>query len=249
MRVGGKDHRLADFSHHNSPVGLICSILVQFTGKAIFFNPAGELLPIPITVDAEGRFVGANTPAKIFSGIVNWFISVGQSAALHKGHLMSDKATAQGIPGTFMSILKELSVLPCFKDNDFGVKLRNAYANGIGSGNGKLDLSQFNALFSGASSKFDMRTEMAVGHELKRQSIPVVVNEMLVRGVYFVRRFIDEIREKGAIDKINWRNCIPANNRTLQRMVTVASGTFMAVDLADAFIESAIESLTLLPVW
>ena len=249
MRVGGKDHRLADFSHHNSPVGLICSILVQFTGKAIFFNPAGELLPIPITVDAEGRFVGANTPAKIFSGIVNWFISVGQSAALHKGHLMSDKATAQGIPGTFMSILKELSVLPCFKNNDFGVKLRNAYANGIGSGNGKLDLGQFNALFSGASSKFDMRTEMAVGHELKRQSIPVVVNEMLVRGVYFVRRFIDEIKEKGAVDKINWHNCIPINNRTLQRMVTVASGTFMAVDLADAFIESAIESLTLLPVW
>lgn len=90
---------------------------------------------------------------------------------------------------------------------------------------------------------------MAVGHELKRQSIPVVVNEMLVRGVYFVRRFIDEIKEKGAVDKINWHNCIPINNRTLQRMVTVASGTFMAVDLADAFIESAIESLTLLPVW
>ena len=242
MGVGGKDHRLADFSHHNSPVGLICSILVQFTGKATFFNPAGELFPIPITVDAEGQFVGANTSAKIFSGIVNWFMSVGQSAALHKGHLMSDKATAQGIPGTFMSILKELSVLPCFKDKDFGVKLRNAYANGIGSGNGKLDLGQFNALFSGASSKFDMRTEMSVGHELKRQSIPVVVNEMLVRGVYFVRRFIDEIREKGAIDKINWRNCIPANNRTLQRMVTVASGTFMAVDLADAFVESAIQS-------
>ena len=242
MGVGGKDHRLADFSHHNSVVGMICSILVQFTDKAVFFNPAGELFRIPITVDPEGQFVGENTPAKIFSGIVNWFISVGRAAALRKGHLMSDKATSQGIPGTFLSIVKELSVLPCFKDKDFGVKLRNAYANGIGTGSGQLDLGQFNALFSGASSKFDMRTEMAIGHELKRQSIPVMVNEMLVRGVYFVRRFIAELQEKGAVDKIDWRKCIPINNRTIQRMVTVASGTFVAVDLADAFIESAIES-------
>lgn len=242
MGVGGKDHRLADFSHHNSVVGLICSILVQFTDKAVFFNPAGELFRIPITVDPEGQFVGENTPAKIFSGIVNWFISVGRAATLRKGHLMSDKATSQGIPGTFLSIMKELSVLPCFKDKDFGVKLRNAYANGIGTGSGQLDLGQFNALFSGASSKFDMRTEMAIGHELKRQSIPVMVNEMLVRGVYFVRRFIAEMQEKGAVDKIDWHKCIPINNRTIQRMVTVASGTFVAVDLADAFIESAIES-------
>ena len=242
MGVGGKDHRLADFSHHNSVVGLICSILVQFADKAVFFNPAGELFRIPITVDPEGQFVGENTPAKIFSGIVNWFISVGRAAALRKGHLMSDKDTPQGIPGTFLSIMKELSVLPCFKDKDFGIKLRNAYANGIGTGSGQLDLGQFNALFSGASSKFDMRTEMAIGHELKRQSIPVMVNEMLVRGVYFVRRFIAELQEKGAVDKIDWRKCIPINNRTIQRMVTVASGTFVAVDLADAFIESAIES-------
>lgn len=242
MGVGGKDHRLADFSHHNSVVGLICSILVQFSDEAIFYNPAGELFRIPITVNPEGQFIGENAPAKIFSGVINWFISVARTAALRKGHLMSDKATAQGIPGTFVSVLKELSVLPCFKDKDFGIKLRNAYANGIGTGNTQLDLGQFNALFSGATSKFDMRTEMAVGHELKRQSIPVMVNEMLVRGVYFIRRFITELKEKGSVDKINWRNCIPFNNRTIQRMVTVASGTFAAVDLADAFIESAIES-------
>ena len=155
---------------------------------------------------------------------------------------MSDKATSQGIPGTFLSVLEELSVLPCFKDKDFGTKLRNAYANGIGPGSTQLDLGPFNALFSGATSKFDMRTEMAVGYELKRQSIPVMINEMLVRGVYFIRRFVSEVKEKGTIDKINWQNCIPFNNRTIQRMVTVASGTFVAVDLADAFIESAIES-------
>lgn len=242
MGVSGKDHRLADFSHHNSVVGLVCSILVQFSSEAIFFNPAGELFRVPITINTEGQLIGENTPAKVFSGVVNWFFAVARSAALRKGHLMSDKATSQGIPGTFLSVLEELSILPCFKDKDFGTKLRNAYANGIGPGSTQLDLGPFNALFSGATSKFDMRTEMAVGYELKRQSIPVMINEMLVRGVYFIRRFVSEVKEKGTIDKINWQNCIPFNNRTIQRMVTVASGTFVAVDLADAFIESAIES-------
>ena len=240
MGISGKDHRLEDFCHHNSPIGLICCILVQFSEETVFFNPAGELFRVPIVVNEYGELIGANPRAKVFSGIVNWFFNVAKTIANRKGHLFSDKATSQGIPGTFMSIMKEVSVLPCFKDKDFGEKLRKAYANGIGDGKSQLDLGAFNALFSGADSKVDFRTEMAVGHELRRQSIPVLVNEMLVRGVYFVRRFVAEIGQKGSIDKINWKKCIPVNNRTIQRMVTVASGTFVAIDLADALLESAV---------
>lgn len=242
LNISPKDHRLADFCHHTSPVGLICCILVQFSEQTVFFNPAGELLRIPIVVNEYGDFIGDNPSAKIFSGVINWFFTMAKTMANRKGHIMSDSATPQGIPGTFMSLMKELSALPCFKEKDFGEKLRKAYANGIGDSKGQLDLGTFNALFSGASSKVDMRTEIAVGHELRRQSIPVMINEMLVRGVYFVRRFISEMQEKGSIDKISWRNCIPANNRTIQRMVTVASGTFAAIDLADAAIESALSS-------
>ena len=242
MGIGGRDHRLEDFCHHLSPVGLVCCVLVQFSEETVFFNPAGELFRVPIVVNEYGQLIGDNPRAKVFSGIINWFFNVAKTLANRKGHIMSDKATSQGIPGTFMSIMKEVSALPCFKDKQFGENLRKAYANGIGDGKKQLDLGPFNALFSGAESKVDFRTEMAVGHELKRQSIPVLVNEMLVRGVYFVRRFVDEIKEKGSIDKINWKACIPANNRTIQRMVTVASGTFVAVDLADALIESAVTS-------
>jgi len=242
MGIAAKDHRLADFCHHNSVVGLICCILVQFSEETVFFNSAGELFKVPITVNEYGQFVGSNPLSKIFSGVINWFFSAANAMANRKGHLMSDKGTAQGIPGTFMSVLRELSTLPCFKSKEFANSLRKAYANGIGTRGSQLDLGQFNALFSGESSKFDMRTEMAIGHELKRQSIPVLVNEMLVRGVYFVRRFIDEMKAKGTFDKINWQNCVPFNNRTIQRMVTAASGTFAAVDLADALIESAISS-------
>lgn len=242
MGIGGKDHRLEDFCHHLSPVGLVCCVLVQFSEETVFFNSAGELFRVPIVVNEYGQLIGDTPRAKVFSGVVNWFFNVARTLANRKGHIMSDKATSQGIPGTFMSIMKEVSALPCFKDKDFGEKLRKAYANGIGNGKKQLNLGPFNALFSGAESKVDFRTEMAVGRELKRQSIPVLVNEMLVRGVFFVRRFVDELKEKGSFDKINWKACIPANNRTIQRMVTVASGTFLAVDLTDALVESAITS-------
>ena len=43
--------------------------------------------------------------------------------------------------------------------------------------------------------KFDLRTEIGVAHELGRQAIPVIVNESIVRGLYFARRLFTEIKE------------------------------------------------------
>lgn len=242
MGINGRNHRIDDFCHHNSPIGLLCCILVQFSESTVYYNSAGQLFEIPIVINDYGKFVGNNPLSKVFSGTINWFFQCAQIMANRKGHLFSDRATAQGIPGTFMSLLKELSVLPCFKDKEFGESLRKAYANGIGDKPSQVDLGAFNALFSGASSKVDFRTEMAIGHELSRQAMPVLVNEMLVRAAYFVRRFIMENREKGSLDKISWKNCIPFANGTIGRMVTVSSGTFMAIDALDAVVRSAIES-------
>lgn len=41
--------------------------------------------------------------------------------------------------------------------------------------------------------------------------------------------------------EINWKNVIPLNNRTIVRMMTIASGTFTAVDLLDATVESCVK--------
>lgn len=42
--------------------------------------------------------------------------------------------------------------------------------------------------------------------------------------------------------ELDWKALIPANNRTVTRMLTIATGTFMAVDLTDAAIRAAAES-------
>ncbi len=97
-------------------------------------------------------------------------------------------------------------------------------------------------MFQGASSKADMRTEMAVKHEMKRQAVPVIINELLVRGLYFIRRFIMQMRQKQTVAELDWKGVMPFRNRTIVRMLTIASGTFTAIDMADAAIRSAIKS-------
>ena len=87
-----------------------------------------------------------------------------------------------------------------------------------------------------------MRTEMAVKHELKRQAIPVVINEILVRSFYFIRRFVEQMKVKQSLMEIEWKKLLPMNNRTIVRMMTIASGTFCLVDFGDAAIRAGIQS-------
>lgn len=252
--VNDSTHHLDDFCHHPTLIGLICCILVQFSKNptATYRTSTGAIIKLPIEVNQYGEFVSENKWGKIFAGVINWFFNIAQTVTNRKGHLLSDMAGSStsagkgnegaGIPGSFLSLAKELSTLPCFKDTNFAENLRKAYQNGIGSGNKQLDLGIFNSLFEGASSKVDMRTEMAVSHELKRQSLPVIINEILVRSIYFIRRFILQMKEKHSLREIDWKTTLPLKNRTIVRMMTIATGTFTAVDLADAGIRAVIKS-------
>lgn len=250
--ITDKTHHLDDFCHHPTLVGLACCILVQFTGIATYRSGSGAVIKVPIEVNQYGNFVSQETWGKFFAGIINWFFNVAKTINNRKGHLMSDMAGSSGsagkghegagLPGSFLSTAKELASLPCFRDTNFAENLRKAFQNGIGDGKKQLDLGPFNSLFQGASSKVDMRTEMAVKHELKRQAVPVIINELLVRGLYFIRRFIIQMRQRHSVAELNWKEIMPFHNRTIVRMMTIASGTFTAIDMADAAIRSAIKS-------
>lgn len=243
--ITAKTHHLDDFCHHPTVIGLICCVIVQYSKTSIYYNNANELVDLPIVVNEYGKFVGKTDVAKLFSGVVNWFFNCSQIMANRKGHLFSDmigsfsavqkKNQGMGLPGSFLSTMKELSATGIF-NKDFAENLRKAYQNGIGTGKSQIDLGVLNSLFDGA--KLDMRTEMAVGHELKRQALPVVINEVLVRGAYFIRRFISEIQDHKSLQTIEWKNVLPFNNRTIARMLTIASGAFTAFDLGDAAIRS-----------
>lgn len=246
LGVSAKSHHLDDFNHHPTFIGLFYSIMSQFTRSATYFNSESVCNKVSLTVNEEGLLEGKTPVYKVGAGLINWIFNLAKN---RKGHLLSDMAGSNhtpgkgmGIPGPIISIIKELSSLPGFRDPNFHKKLGNAYKNGIGANKGQLDLGIFNQLFNNANNKMDYRTENAIMIELKRQSLPVLINDIVVRSFYFIRRLIKELKETEDLALIEWEKVLPINNRTINRMLTIATGTFTLIDLGDAAIRGAVKS-------
>lgn len=234
---GGRQHHLRDFSHHFSIGGLICSLYTQFSGKVIGTSTDGSIL---LEAVKDNELIGSDLPQKLFYGIINWFF-----------HIVSDMAGSNstagkgtGVPGPILSLIKQLSAVPFFKDkkiNDVEFhtwvsKLFNGTLLGKRDENGRL-----------IPIPFDLRTEIGLLHEVGKQFVPVIINECLVRGSYFIRRFFlavknAEIQSINDLHKIISRDLLPFNNRIIMRMVTVSSGTFVVVDSSHALIRAAIKN-------
>jgi len=258
INVSPKDHHLADLAHHPTPAGLTAALIVQFLRVGMFVNKEGEWHFIPVETTARD-VLGILAPAAI-TGIMNWLVMVAEGKyeeetgkeiprslkrIIHLiastpmiievvkcadnwfGHLVSDmggsKKTAgsgMGIPGVFLSLMYEISSLPFLKDSGLTAILDDMYVN----------------------QKMDMRHEIAAFKSLGRQAIPVVLNELYVRTVYFISRFLWEYEEHKDFKTIHWDQVLPFGNRTIDRMLTVASLTFTMADTADAAVHAAIES-------
>lgn len=87
--------------------------------------------------------------------------------------------------------------------------------------------------------KFDLRGELGMMAEIGRQAIPIIANESIVRTFYFIRRLAEEILEKKINSEksvIDWKRVSPFNSPILTRMLTIATGVFTSLDVADAII-------------
>ena len=240
---GGLQHHLRDFSHHPTPVGLVCSILTQFTGNVYGTDVAGAFQCVPLNRDGL-NLVGKSFPEKIMFGAVNWFFHMVSDVAGSSGTVMKG-SYGTGLPGPLVSLLKEFSAAPLFKkQNAKGYKEFSVYISKLF--NGTL-LGERDANGDLIPLKFDLRTEMGVAAQIGQQTIPVIINECFVRVFYSLRRLLGELSREdiqswGELDKINWNGIIPFRNRTVDRMLTIASMTFTVADTADAAVHAAIES-------
>ena len=258
ISVSAKNHHLADLAHHPTPLGLASAIVVQFLRIGTFVNREGEWHFIFVeTTPAD--VIQILTPA-VITGILNWLVAIAENKyenttgeevpkALDRlahlvastpmivevakcadnwfGHLVSDmggsKNTAgggMGIPGVFVSLLHELSGLPVLKDSGLPAFVNDLYVN----------------------QKWDLRHELALTKAAGKQIIPVAFNELYVRTGFFVTRLAAEIAEHKGLKGIDWSNVVPFRNRTIDRMLTVASMTFTVADTADAAVHAALES-------
>ena len=92
-----KNHHIKSLAHSPSPVGLLFSVLDQFTGHASFVAD-GRL----IRIRSDSTLEGSDIPTKLFAAFVNWI-----------GHILSDlagasgsKARGSGVPIPFFELLQ-----------------------------------------------------------------------------------------------------------------------------------------------
>lgn len=236
---GGLQHHLRDFSHHPTIAGLLFSILTQFTEKSFGTDNDGSFKVVDI-VEKSKLFIGKDIPEKMLFGTITWFF-----------HLVSDMAGSSstagisggtGIPGPILSLAKEISVLPFFKNlkvnDDMSLSL---FLSKLFNGTLFLKYDSNGQIIDDSVIKFDLRGELGVFVELGKQSIPVIANECMVRSFYFIRRLTIEMKENNIrtindMKKIDWNTVNPINNPTITRMLAISTGVFTAVDIGDVIV-------------
>ena len=237
---GGYNHHLRDFSHHPTIIGLIFSMLTQFSGKAYGTDTNGLFKIEEIN---NKTFIGSSLPEKFMYGTIFWFFHMVSDIAGSS----SNPGAGTGLPGPLLSFAKKISAIPFFNNIKIGDKGLSVWISKLFNGTFYAEKDSNGKLIKESVTRFDFRAELGVVHELGRQAVPVILNECIVRGFYFIRRFIDEINVKEInnfkdLSRIEWKKTLPFKNRTIVRMLTIATGTFIMIDLADAAIRGAINS-------
>lgn len=202
------NHHFKSLAHNPSLLGLFFSVLNQFTNTSHFVSD-GQLVSLQ---EADGKFElqGNNFISKLWCGIVNWI-----------GHLMSDVSGASGSKSRGTGIP---SPLWTWINSVIAIKAKlGLSANEFDKSINELALNLFN-------EGYDVRFQTA-------QAIPVLINELITRLLYAVRRLIKYYRDTPRAErsfKCMWEVCEPFKNLTVKRMLTVAHGTFCLIDAGDA---------------
>ncbi|MCQ2147917.1 MAG: hypothetical protein MJZ16_10415, partial [Bacteroidales bacterium] len=212
--LNASNHHFKSLGHNPSLLGLFFSILDQFT-KSSHFVSDGQLIEL-VDVGGDFQLHGHSTPGKLLCGFVNWFC-----------HIMSDisgssgsKSRGMGIPSPLWTWINDIIVIKA--------KLNIPV--------GQFDKDVCSIVQELYTEGFDFRFQTA-------QTIPVFINESLVRLIYCIRRLMKYYQEtengqRSFADA--WKFCKPFKNPTIRRMLTVAHGTFCLIDAGDATIRGFI---------
>ena len=236
---GGLQHHLRDFAHHPTIVGLVFSLLTQFTYKSYGtdVNGAFKIVDVP---EASKQFIGNDVSTKILFGVIYWFFHLvsdiaGSSSSIAK------YSSGTGIPGPLLALAKELSVLPIFKNMTVGDNSLSVFLSKLFNGTLLAKRDESNAIIKDTVLRFDLRGELGLGSEIGRQAIPVVANECFVRCFYFIRRLGIEIRETDIrsledLSQLDWGKVKMWKNPTVARMLLISTGVFTTIDIGESII-------------
>ena len=137
--------------------------------------------------------------------------------------ITTDTLKKLGVPALFIEIVKPK--LP--KLNESLKNVKSTASDFVHSKRGNLKNHEIPAALLGKAGN---------------QALAVFANEIFVRSFYFIRHLMMEMDRCGDIESVDWSNVIPFDNKTVTRMMSVASLTFTAADMTSAAVRAAIES-------
>lgn len=210
------NHHIKSLAHSTDLIGLIFSIVDQFTGDATFVDN-GKLIRVhPVTTGTGMELRGGNFIAKLFCGVSNWI-----------GHIMSDLVGSNGTksitndhPQYTRGAGVPMPLYELFQFCNFG----NFYIGGDKDSEGNtITLAELSVKVFEKGYDFRFAGAMA---------IPVLINELLIRLFWSLKsRFYH---------KNTWKESIPfGSHPELRRMLLIGHGTLCIVDGADAAVRSS----------
>ncbi len=250
-----------NLQHYPGLLGIVSAVMVQVKKLELFTFENGQI-NINLSRCSNG-YLSKVIVSLVCCGMLRWLIDMAE----HPEHLEEDSELPRAVKdlinqlGSNAGLLKALSLgLDHYEKNvrnaerslprrqktvriDLGEELKKLAAS-MGR---YLDAAPEEAVRIGgtkgqAGPDSGILEQIFTPEHLLKQSIPVLVNELIVRTFYMVRRLAMQAQELGDIRKIDWRKAVPTRSRTLDRMIAVASMTFTAADTLDAAGRAALES-------
>lgn len=212
------NHHFKSLSHNSSLLGLFFSILDQFgegDNNLAHFVSGGDLA-IWVVPNGDFELRGKTLITKFIAACWNWL-----------GHLISDQAGSSSSKGRGAGIPSPLWTWT----NDV-IAIKKALNLNTSEFDKAVNELALNIYTEGYDSRFQ-----------EAQAIPVIINEVIVRMLYSLRRAIRYF-SKNKIERsfdVLWNECEPFSNATVKRMLTVAHGTFCLIDLSDATVSGFVK--------
>lgn len=241
---GGYYHHLRDFAHHPSLLGLVFSLVEQFTGVAYGTDVNGVFKAYEIP-DWKPR----NPRYSIFTGTYTWIMHLISDIGGSSGTVGMGKE-GTGIPGPMMSFIKEVSSIPGIRSlagkNGDGQYILSKTCQKLFDGTLLGFHDEDGKIIKGKEVKFDFRTEIGLAEQIvdRRQYIPVLLCEMIISAFYTVRQLIVGIRDNNIhsvseLRLLDFKQFLPWNSKRLTHMRMLSASTFSTIDISAAGIRAA----------
>ena len=223
---------LSKLSAHPTVVGLIFSITSQFSEVeySIIDNEL-EKATLP-----EYYTVGRNYHEKVVYGFLYWVFDLAVNRAFSKRNIIDN-----------LNLPKQLTdLIKAFLDTDLMKNVPQNYDEAI-----TIYSKWLKNLFENTeiredddlSRTFDLESSINNGMKgFYRDTMPIVLNECIIRGFYFIHKLTHEIKQNGIsyvydLNRISAERILPYNNRTISRMCLISSSTYVAINTGRVVIE------------